>query len=89
MSDQFIVKRLRSKPVEYTVRIRHFIIDGEWHMGATVMDVAEDDVNKDRVASDLRAAATILDGRDPEWELEEEKRYADTIQGDILDGPRS
>lgn len=61
MSDQFVVHRLRSKPVEYTVRIRHFISGGEWQMGVEVQDVVEDEINRRRVAADLRAAAEWLD----------------------------
>lgn len=61
MSDQFVVHRLRSKPVEYTVRIRHFVVDGKWQLGVTVLDIAEDDEQKSRVAADLRRAADMLD----------------------------
>lgn len=63
MSDQFVVHRLRSKPVEYTVRIRHFVSGGEWQMGITVLDIADDDEQRTRIASDLRQAADILDER--------------------------
>ena len=59
--DQFIIHRLRSKPVEYTVTIRHFVADGEWMMGITVSDLKEDDEQKRRVASDLRHAAEMLE----------------------------
>jgi hypothetical protein len=61
MSDQFVVHRLRSKPIEYTVRIRHFVVAGEWQMGVMVLDIAEDDEQKLRVATDLRRAADMLD----------------------------
>lgn len=64
MSDQFVVHRLRSKPVEYTVRIRHFVSGGEWQMGVTVLDLAEDDEQRRRVASDLRQAADMLDDKE-------------------------
>lgn len=60
MSDRFVVHRLRSKPVEYTVTIRHFVAAGEWQMGVTVQDVDEDDTNRERVADDLEAAAQML-----------------------------
>jgi hypothetical protein len=63
MSDQFVIHRLRSKPVEYTVRIRHFVVDGEWTIGVLVLDIVEDDEQKLRVAADLRRAADILDGQ--------------------------
>lgn len=58
--NQFVVHRLRSKPVEYTVTIRHFVSAGEWQMGVTVQDVGEDDTNRERVADDLEAAAQML-----------------------------
>lgn len=61
MSDQFVVHRLRSKPIEYTVGIRHFVVAGEWQMGVTVHDVAEGSEERRRVASDLRYAADMLD----------------------------
>lgn len=62
MSDQFVVHRLRSKPVEYTVRIRHFVAGGEWQIGVTVMDVADEGPEECiRVASDLRTAADLLE----------------------------
>ena len=61
MSDQFIVHRLRSKPIKYTVTINHFVSAGEWQMGVTVQDVGEDDTNRERVAADLRAAADMLE----------------------------
>ena len=60
-SDQFVVHRLRSKPVEYTVIIRHFVVDGLWQMGVTVQDVSDDDTNHQRVAADLRYAAEMLE----------------------------
>jgi hypothetical protein len=63
MSDQFVVHRLRSKPIEYTVKIRHFVAAGEWQIGVTVLDIADDDSEQRcRVAADLRCAAEILEG---------------------------
>lgn len=59
--NQFVVHRLRSKPVEYTVRIRHFVVDGKWMMGVEVLDIANDDENHKRVAGDLRDAADMID----------------------------
>lgn len=59
--NDFVIKRLRSKPVEYTVTIRHFIAAGEWKMSVAVQDVSEDDTNRKRVASDLRRAAEMLE----------------------------
>lgn len=58
--NQFVVHRLRSKPVEYTVTIRHFVVGGEWQMGVTVQEVDEDDTNRERVADDLEVAARML-----------------------------
>ncbi len=63
MSDQFIVHRLRAKPVEYNLKIRHFVIDGEWIMGVTVVDVdIEIAEEARRVADDLRRAADLIEG---------------------------
>lgn len=60
--DTFVVHRLRSKPVEYTVKIRHFVSGGEWVMGVSVHDVSEpDEAQKERVAADLRYAAELLE----------------------------
>jgi len=62
VSDQFIVHRLRAKPVEYSVAIRHFVVDGEWMMGVTVVDVdIEDGEQARRVAEDLRRAANMIE----------------------------
>lgn len=58
--NQFVVHRLRSKPVEYNVTIRHFISGGEWVMSVQVNDVSEDPENRFRVAADLDAAARLL-----------------------------
>lgn len=60
---QFVVHRLLTKPIEYTVRIKHFVLGGAWTMSVCVQDVAEDDINKRRVADDLRAAAEMLEGK--------------------------
>lgn len=60
--NQFVIHRLRSKPVEYTVRIKHFVSGGQWMMSVGVEDIAEDDVNRDRVADDLRDAAILIEG---------------------------
>jgi len=59
--DQFVVHRLRAKPVEYTVTIRHFVSGGEWVMGVTVKDVADSGRDRLSVADDLRRAAEILE----------------------------
>jgi hypothetical protein len=62
MSDRFVVHRLRARPVEYTVTIRHFVSGGEWMMGVTVKDVAMDNAEEcRRVALDLKCAATMLE----------------------------
>lgn len=58
--NQFVVHRLRSKPVEYTVTIRHFVSGGEWHMSVQVNDVSEDPENRFRVAADLAHASHML-----------------------------
>jgi hypothetical protein len=57
----FIVHRLRSKPVEYTVTISHFVRAGEWVMSVGVNDIDDDRENKLRVAADLRAAADWIE----------------------------
>lgn len=56
----FLIQRLRSKPVEYTVTIRHFVADGDWVMSVCVQDVSDDDINKLRVADDLKRAAAMI-----------------------------
>ena len=61
-SDQFVIHRLRSKPVEYTVKIRHFVSGGEWMMGVTVCDIEENERGRLCVADDLRRAAEIIEG---------------------------
>ena len=61
MSDQFVVHRLRSQPVEYTITIKHFVSGGEWTMSVTVKGVDDGPTSKSRVASDLRRAAEMLD----------------------------
>lgn len=66
-ADSFVVKRLRAKPVEYTVKISHYVSGGAWVMGVSVHDVSEpDEVQKERVAADLRYAAELLETGD--WE---------------------
>lgn len=60
-SEKFVVKRLQAKPVSYTVTISHFVSAGEWQMGLHVEGVAEDTENRERVASDLRFAADLLE----------------------------
>jgi hypothetical protein len=61
MTDRFVIHRLKSKPVSYGVGISHFVSHGEWQMGIEVTGAGEDDENKRRIASDLRAAAEMLD----------------------------
>jgi hypothetical protein len=62
--DQFVIHRLRAKPVEYTVKIRHFVGDGKWMMGVTVCDLADTDRNHVSVAADLRYAAEMCEDMD-------------------------
>ena len=59
--DQFVIHRLRAKPVEYTVKIRHFVSGGEWMMGVTVCDIEEGERGRLSVAADLRHAAGMLE----------------------------
>ena len=59
--NQFVVNRLRSKPITYTVTISHFVVDSEWMMSVQVADLTEDDENKSRIAGDLRHAADMLE----------------------------
>ena len=62
----FVIHRLRSKPVEYKIKIRHFVSGGEWVMGVSVHDVSEpDEVQRERVAADLRRAAELME--EGEW----------------------
>lgn len=60
--NQFIIHRLRAKPVEYTVKIRHFVSGGEWYMGVTVCDLADTERDRFSVIADLRHALEILEG---------------------------
>lgn len=57
----FIIHRLRAKPVEYTVTIRHFVAGGDWVMSVTVNDVADAPEDHARVADDLRRAALMIE----------------------------
>lgn len=55
----FVVKRLRSKPISYTITISHFVRAGEWVM--SVDGVEMDPENMLRVAADLRKAAEWIE----------------------------
>jgi hypothetical protein len=57
----FIVHRLRSKPVEYTVTISHFVRSGQWVMSVGVNDIADTREDRLRVAADLAAAARWIE----------------------------
>lgn len=57
----FVVHRLRSKPVEYTVTISHFVRAGEWVMSVGVNDIADTREDRLRVAADLAAAARWIE----------------------------
>lgn len=59
--DAFVIHRLRAKPVEYTIRFRHFVKDGARAFGITVSDIAQDRENRLRIAADLRVAAAMLE----------------------------
>lgn len=48
--DAFVIHRLRSKPVEYSITIRHYIAAGDWQMSVTVEGAADDNENRCRVA---------------------------------------
>jgi hypothetical protein len=62
MSDRFVVHRLRSKPVEYTVTIRHFVSGDQWMIGVAFDGVVPDSAEeRRRVALDLKCAATMLE----------------------------
>jgi hypothetical protein len=60
-SDQFVVHRLRAKPIEYTIKIRHFVSGGVWMMGVTVCDIEESERARLSVADDLRRAAELCE----------------------------
>lgn len=67
-ADAFMVRRLRRKPIEYTVTISHFVSGGTWVMGVSVRGVSEmDEVQRDRIATDLRHAADLVETA--EWEV--------------------
>lgn len=57
MNEDFVVHRLRAKPVEYTVTISHFVRAGQWVMSVGVDGTDDDKENRLRVADDLEAAA--------------------------------
>ena len=58
---KFVVNRLRAKPVEYTVRISHFVAAGEWQMAIEIEDIGPMDLeNKKRIAADLQLAAELI-----------------------------
>ncbi len=59
-AQDFIVPKLRAKPVTYTVEISHFVQDGQWALAVNPIGVAQDKANRQRVAADLEAAAVIL-----------------------------
>ena len=61
--EAFVVNRLRSKPVSYSVQIDHFVSGDHWQMAASVHGVTEDQVNRERVAADLRHAADLMEGK--------------------------
>jgi predicted RNase H-like HicB family nuclease len=62
MASEFVVHRLRAKPVEYSVSISHYVRDGQWVMRvAEITGVATDRENMLRVAADLRKAAEWLE----------------------------
>lgn len=66
-ADEFVINRLRSKPVNYSVQIGHFVSDGEWMMSIGVSDIAlMDDETRGRIAGDLRRAAEIIESS-PDW----------------------
>jgi hypothetical protein len=58
---EFVIKRLRAKPVDYTVTISHFVRAGEWTMRVGVNGSVDDRENRLRVAADLRMAAAWLE----------------------------
>lgn len=63
--DAFVIKRLRAKPITYTVEISHFVSAGDWMMGLTINDVSMENADeRARVAEDLRAAAALIESRD-------------------------
>lgn len=57
----FVVHRLRSKPVEYTVAISHFVSAGEWVMSVGINNICDTREDKLRVAADLRKAAEWIE----------------------------
>jgi hypothetical protein len=69
MTDQFVINRLRSKPVTYKVEISHFVAGGKWQMGIQVNDISEmDRRNRESIAADLRRAADMMENEDYGWE---------------------
>lgn len=60
VDNKFVIHRLRSKPVEYTITIKHFVSGGEWTMSANLNGVDKDEESKKRIAFDLRMAADWL-----------------------------
>jgi hypothetical protein len=59
--NQFVIHRLRAKPIEYTVKIRHFVSGGRWMIGVQVNDLEDSDRARLSVADDLRRVADIVE----------------------------
>jgi hypothetical protein len=76
-ADRFIIHRLRSKPVEYTITLRHFVSGGEWMLGVLVNDIENSQRAKEAIASDLRYAAAMLDDTDDITDIIEQLKRGD------------
>lgn len=67
--NRFVINRLRTKPVSYSVRLSHLVIAGEWQMGVEFFDVAGDMENRARIAADLRRAAEMIENPINDFQL--------------------
>jgi hypothetical protein len=61
MTNPFVLKRLKAKPVTYTVELSHFAAGGAQQFGVVVRDIRMDAEGKRRVAADLRLAAEWIE----------------------------
>jgi hypothetical protein len=71
---QFVINRLRLKPIDYTINFSHFASGGEWQfkIGINDLDMSDIDSHK-RVIGDLEAAIAMLNDRITEMALAQAK----------------
>lgn len=70
MTNPFVVARLKAKPVEYAIRISHFVSGGEHQQSVAIEDLHIDAENLKRVAADLQWALDSITKQLAEWDAE-------------------